>query len=134
VDAHPGEQLAHAAELPVLRPEIVSPLADAVRFVHSHEADATRGEQRQERFAPVAHEPLGRDVKQAVAPVPQAGNDRGLRVGGKRAVVQRRWHAVADQGVDLVLHQRDQRRHYQREPAADERRRLEAQGLAAAGG
>ena len=39
-----GQTLAELAQLPVLRTEVVSPLADAVRFVDRDEArsDATR--------------------------------------------------------------------------------------------
>ena len=90
------------------------------------------GEQRQEPVAAVADEPLRRHVEQPVAPLAQAGDDGRLLVGGKRAVVERRRHAVADQGVDLVLHQRDQRRDDQRETGCDHGRRLEAERLAAA--
>ena len=52
---------------------------------------------------------------------------------GSELLKQRGRHAVADERVDLVLHQRDQRRDDHRQARAHERRRLEAQRLAAAG-
>ena len=58
---------------------------------------------------------------------------RRLLVGRERAVVERRRHAVADQRVHLVLHQRDERRDDERQARPHERRRLEAERLAAAG-
>ena len=59
-----AKQRAQRAELPVLRPEVVPPLADAVRLVDGDEADAGSAEQRQEAVAALAGQPLGRDVEQ----------------------------------------------------------------------
>ena len=133
MQADAGQQLPQPPELPVLGPEIVSPLADAVRFVHRDEADAAGREQVEEAVAALADQPLGRDVEQAIASLAQAGDDVRLLVRRERAVVERRRHAVADERVDLVLHQRDERRDDDRETRPHERRRLEAQRLAAAG-
>ena len=57
-----------------------------------------------------------------------------LLLGRQRAVVAGGRHAVADQRVDLVLHQRDERRHDQGHAVADQRRGLEADRLARPGG
>ena len=64
----PGSSCRSRAELPVLGPEIVSPLADAVRFVDRDEADAawTKAGGRN-AVAAFADQPLGRHVQQAVA-------------------------------------------------------------------
>ena len=67
VKAGARQQLPQPAELAVLGPEIVSPLADAVRFVDGDEAHAARREQREKRLAPLSDQPLGRHVQQAIA-------------------------------------------------------------------
>jgi hypothetical protein len=51
MDADAGQQLAQAAELAVLRPEVMPPLADAVRFVDRDEADAACRQEREEPLA-----------------------------------------------------------------------------------
>ena len=66
--------------------------------------------------------------------VAQARDDRVAFLGRLRAVQIRRRHAVDAQAVDLILHQRDERRdHHADAVGLDDRRRLEAQRLAAAG-
>ena len=106
VDGQRGKHLAQDAQLPVFRPEVVAPLADAVRFVHGDE-DRLRAPQPREKA--VHHEALGRDVEQLHA----AGVDRpqhGGTLGRVLAAVEhrRRYPGLA-QPIDLVLHQRDQR-------------------------
>ena len=134
VDSDAGQELTQPAELTIFRPEVMPPLADAVGFVHGDEARVARGESRQEAVAAVADEPFRRHVQQTVSTLTQSREDRRLFVGGQRAVVQTGRHAVADQRVHLILHQRDQRRHDEGETRPDERRRLEAERLPAAGG
>ena len=73
VQADAWQETLQSSELSVLRPEVVAPLADAVRFVHRDEADARRREERQEAVAAFAHQPLGRDIEQSVPPFPQPG-------------------------------------------------------------
>ncbi len=134
VHADPGQPLPKLRQLTVLRSEVVSPLADAVRFVNRHEADAACREQRQKALAPLTHQPLGGDVQQAVAAIAKTCDDARFLRGRERAVVQHSGHSVADQRVHLVFHQRDQRGHHDRESRTHERRSLEAERLAAAGG
>ena len=64
----------------------------------------------QKPVAALAGEPLRRHVEQPVAALAQPGRHRRLLVRAERAVVERRRHAVADERVDLILHQRDERR------------------------
>ena len=123
----PRQKLPQPAELPVLRPEIVAPLADAMGFVHGDEANPAGCEDIQETFAAVAHEPLGGDVQQTIPALAQSGDDLGLLVRRERAVVQGRRHAVANQRVDLILHQRNQRRDHEREARLHDGRRLKTQ-------
>ena len=50
---HAGKLVAQQAQLPVLGPEVVAPLADAVRLVHGDERDAgTRAAARGSRSPP----------------------------------------------------------------------------------
>jgi len=60
--------------------------------------------------------------------------DRAGLVGAEAGIEVGRLHAGLDQGADLVLHQRDQRRHHDRRALAQQRGDLVAQRLAAAGG
>ena len=109
VKADAGQQLPQPSKLTVFGPEVVSPLADAVRFVHRDEPDAARREQGEEAFAPFADQPLGRHIEQAVPSRAKPGDDSALLIGGERAVIERGRDAVADQRVHLILHQRDER-------------------------
>jgi len=94
---------------------------------------------------------LGRHVQQPASIAGEAVEHRVALQLALRAVQKRRVDAVHAQAVDLILHQGDERRDDEREPAAgrseqiagadrpsagvvdlDERRRLEAERLAAA--
>ena len=133
VQADRRPAIAQARQLPVFRAEVVAPLADAVRFVHGDEADRLRRQQVLKSVAALAHQPFRRHIQQPVLAFPDAARHFGLLLGRHRAVVAGRRHAVADQRVDLILHQRNQRRHDDGEPVAGQGRRLKAQRLAAAG-
>src|SRR5262249_44313363 len=52
----------------------------------------------------------------------------------ERAVITGRRHAVADERVDLILHERDERRDHHREPFSHERGGLKANRFPAARG
>jgi hypothetical protein len=72
MDAGAGQPLAQARKLTVFGPEIVPPLADAVRFVYGDEADAAGGEEREKAVAAVSDQPLGRHIQEAVPSFPQS--------------------------------------------------------------
>jgi len=61
VHGHAGEALAELGEAPVLGPEVVPPLADAVRLVDRDRRDLAPAEPLQEVLA---EQPLGRDEQQ----------------------------------------------------------------------
>ena len=107
--------LAHATELAVLRPEVVSPLADAVRFIDGDEPHAELAEDPAEALAAVADEPLWRHIQQATAVLTEARHHRVALARALGAVQVRSFDAIDAQPVDLILHQRDQRRDDQRE-------------------
>ena len=133
VEGDAGKFVAQPAELPVFRTKVVPPLADAVGFVDRDELQVGLLEQAPQHRPAVADEPLGRDVEQAAASVPHARDDLVALVRQQRAVQERRRDAVDAQAVDLILHQRDERRHDQAQAIGRDRRRLKAQRLAAAG-
>ena len=133
VEARVRPAVAQRRELAVLGPEVMAPLADAVRLVDGHESRRAAAEEREKSVAALADEPLGRNVDQAVPSVADAGSDRRAFLGRERAVEPGRVDAVGDERVDLIFHQRDERRHDERQTVAHERGRLKTQRLAAAG-
>ena len=76
VEAHLRQRRAQRAELAVLRPEVVAPVADAVRLVDRHEAERAGGLQPRHPAAALAGNPFGRHVEQAIAAFAQAGHHR----------------------------------------------------------
>ena len=87
----------------------MSPLADAVRFVNRDETEAGLCQQRRERLAALARDPLRRHIQKPVAPLADAGRHRRTLVERLGAVQIGSRHAVGDERVDLILHQRDER-------------------------
>ena len=127
---HVGPALGELGEREVVGAEVVAPLRDAVRLVDREQGDAAALE---EPLRGLGVEPLGRDVEQvelagevgALDPRPFGRLLAGVQVGGA--------HAVAHEGVDLVVHERDERRHHHARALAQQRRDLVAEALAAAG-
>ena len=124
------EAVDHRAEREVVGAEVVPPLADAVRLVDDEEAHLAL-QQHLEEVAVL--EPLGRDVED----VALALRDRPLGVArlARRLVrVEReRVDALRDHLVLLVLHERDERAHDQRQPLEHQRGELVDERLPAAG-
>ena len=117
VERHAREILAQPSELAVLRAEIVAPLADAVRFVDGDERQVRLLQHPPQRLAALADDPLGRHVEQPAPVLAHARQHLVALVRQQRAVQERRRHAVDAQAVDLILHQRDERRDDEREAA-----------------
>ena len=119
------------AQPPVVGPEVVAPLRDAVRLVDDEARDVELAEQPQEL---IGCEPFGRDVQQ-----PQRVPPRGAqhaRAGCRPSSIECSApdaDAASIQLVDLILHQRDQRRHDERRPGQHHRRQLVAERLARSG-
>jgi hypothetical protein len=106
-----GKILAQPSQLPVLGPEVVAPLADAVGLVDRDEAHAGLLQHPPQRLAPFADDPFRRHVEQTAALLADAGQHLVPLVRQERAVQVGRRDAVDAQAVDLILHQRNQRRH-----------------------
>ena len=103
-----GKALVQQRQLQVLGAEVVAPLRHAVRLVDGEQRDARAAEEVE---AARRGQALGRDVQQVELAREQCalGGAGGLRV--QRRVEKRRAHAELRQRGDLVLHQRDERRH-----------------------
>ena len=123
------EARLETAQVAVGGPEVVPPLADAVRLVDGEggEADTL------ERGAHRGLESLGRRVDELVlataellyAGTPLLGSEARVEEGGAQADPAHR--------VDLVLHERDERRHDQRRATQDPGRDLVGERLPGAG-
>jgi hypothetical protein len=114
----------------IARSEIVTPLADAMRFVD--------GEERYSRLAkplgrlPVV-ETLGRYVEELdLAALSSCESILNL-TRGLGAVDERRWKSPRGKRVDLILHQGNERRHHDGESGHQQSRHLEAERLPATG-
>ena len=130
VNRRTGKELAQLAELAVFGTEIVSPVADAMRLVHGERAHASLAQQCAERRS---GQPLRRHEQQPQRTVGRPPLDGALILARRHAVQCRRGHADRHERVHLVLHQSDQRRHDDREPVEQQRRRLKAERLPSPG-
>ena len=118
-------------QLEVVGPEVVAPLGDAVRLVDGEQRDGRVGQLGEEALVVEA---LGCDVEELQAAGAEAvGDVTGLRLLDAR-VEPRRVDSLTDEGVDLILHQRDQRRDDDGDAVEHQGRQLIAEALAGSGG
>src|SRR5258706_9186312 len=128
---HGWINLTQLSQLPVLWPEIVSPFADAVRFVDGEELDVPRlqvGKKSRE------HQPLRRDVKQPEFAVVQPTQTSARFASVEGGIEEGRRDAAGLHGIDLIFHQGDQRRNDDGQSGPSERGQLKTKRLPAAGG
>ncbi len=113
----------------VIRPEIVAPLADAMGLVHRQKRHTRLG---QHPVRSTRRKSLGRHVEKfQVTPLKRIEYRAGLGFGVARR--QRpRGNACLAKRPDLIAHERDQRRHDDRQPGPQKRRQLKAKRLATA--
>ena len=102
-----------------------------MRLVDGEERDAHRTQPLSRR---AGVKPLGRNVEQLDVAPRCAGETIGNLCPGERAVDECRGKPTRGERVDLVLHERDERRHDDGEPRQHQRRHLIAERLAAACG
>ncbi|EKY03405.1 hypothetical protein HMPREF9120_02718 [Neisseria sp. oral taxon 020 str. F0370] len=126
-----GEAFGQKAEAAVFGAEVVSPLADAVGFVDGEQADGCVVEKTQETLGNKA---FGRHIKQFQTALGDVFGNLPHVVGRRAAVYRRAVHARRAQVGDLVVHQRNQRRHNNGDTLAHQRGNLVAQRFAAARG
>ena len=107
------QPLDHLRQAPVVRPEVVAPVRDAVRLIDDEEPDAL-GEQRQHRVAELrVVEPLGADQQEIDGVAGQQLLHLVPRLAVRRVDRMRADPEPLGCG-DLVAHQRQQRGHDQR--------------------
>ena len=102
---HAWKMFAQTGQLPVLGPEVMAPIADAVGFV---DGDRTNSH-GPHYFEPARiHHPLGRAEQQRPAAIANAIKDFVVGLVGQPRVHGRRLHAYRTQGSNLIFHQGDQ--------------------------
>ncbi|MCG3120600.1 MAG: hypothetical protein ALAOOOJD_03365 [bacterium] len=117
-------------QLAILRPKVMAPFRNAMRFIDGETIDLERGEKRQ-RFD--FQQSFGRHVKQLCLTLTDAVEIALILIGRQRAVQKHGGHAELLQLRHLVFHQRNQRRDHDGETLEQQRRQLIAQRFAAAG-
>ena len=107
------EALAHFDELTILGTKVVPPFRDAVRLVDGEAIYLYRIEQRENALC---EERFRRNVEQFHFAAPHVVHVILIFLRGERAVDEERWDTEGAQLLHLIFHQRDQRRHDNREP------------------
>ena len=126
---HAGEALAEDMQSQVVLPEVVPPLGHAMRLVDGDEGEPHGVEQFQGLFLEQA---LRSQVQEVELPRREVADHLGLIARRERRIQEARAHAELAQRRDLVLHQRDERRHHDADAVPQQRRQLVAEGLPAA--
>ena len=119
-DRHAAEAALEPGQVAVRGPEVMAPLADAVGLVDGDEAQVEACERVPDRRL----DALRRRVAQLVRAGSKVGDAAAPLVELQGRVQVRRAQADLRHGVDLVLHERDQRRDDQRRAAEHARRDL----------
>ena len=127
---HLRKALVQDRQLPVFGAEIVTPLRHAMRFVDREQADLGLFEQVEK--AP-GQQAFGGDIEHLEIAAEQALLDLALGHRVEARIEEGRLDAELVQGLDLVLHQRDQRRNDDRRAGSQQGRDLVAKRLAATG-
>ena len=121
-----SEPVLQTLQPSVRRPEVVSPLADAVGLVDDEERDGAP----MHELAQVPVQGLGREVHELVPTRPQR-REPGLALPPpQRRVDLGRPESEVRERVDLILHEADQRRDDEHGPVEDPRRQLVGERLA----
>ena len=118
-----GKTLSQHRQRAVFRPEMMAPLADAMRLVDGEERDVAPAQAVQRT---IHCQPFGRDIEQlqaAIAHLP-ANIAPGLIIN--IGVQSGRRHALLAQRRHLILHQRDERGYNHRQARHAQGRHLEA--------
>ena len=126
--------LVQGRKLDVLGAEIVPPLRDTVRLVDGEEGDPSFAiEAVEEAEEALAEQALGCHIDEVELAGKQAALGLAQGVEVERRIDEGRAHPGLKKRVDLILHQRDQRRNDDPHPRTQQGRNLVAQRLAAAG-
>jgi len=101
MDGNTGEHFLETAEIPVLGPEIVAPLADAVGLVHNHKRDIRAPHILHKA---VHHEPFRSDIQELQRALTDARINMRTLFARETTVDAGSRHAALVQLIDLVLH------------------------------
>ncbi len=129
-DALGPDDLREARQLEIIGPKIVTPLGDAMGLVDREQGDMHPGDHLPE---PLVVEPLGGDVEQSQLAVAKLRQHLAIALRVQGGVQSPRRDTSRGQGVDLVLHQGDERRDDQGNPGQQQGGQLVAEGFAAPG-
>ena len=125
-----AQRFQNLIEPEIIGPEIVAPHRETMRFVDREKRDRALAERFQKRPTP---ETFRRDVDELEFASRQCADALALFFGRDRAVYQRGRNSAALERVDLVFHERDQRRDDDGGAFEQERGQLVAKRFAAAG-
>ncbi len=128
-DGDVGQNFPQPDQLAIFRPEIVAPLADAMRFVDRDLRDLPFFYLLDKRLE---HEPLRRDVEKTKFTVVQSPQARPRLRPVERGVQKRCRDPARLKRVDLILHERDERGNHNRQAVAQESGQLKTKRLSAA--
>ncbi|VVN41375.1 hypothetical protein PS682_05506 [Pseudomonas fluorescens] len=121
---HIGKQLRQLAKLQIFAAEIMAPLRYAVGFIDGEQGDFQALQKGQHARL---HQALGGQVEHLHFTALDPRSQVALLLGTEGGVQGRRSNTEFFEGRDLVVHQRDQRRHHHGQAVAQQRRHLEAQ-------
>ena len=126
---HTGKELFQAAKRAIIGPEVMPPLADAVRFVDGDERDI----QPRDALAHAIGERFRRDIEHVHLAARRRFQRRRLFLIRHGRVEPFGPYTKRLQRIDLVRHQRDQRGDDEADTGPQDGRNLVAERLAAAG-
>ena len=129
-NGHIGETLGEHSQLRILRAEIMPPLRHTVRFVDGNHRHFYAFLQSSN----LSHKALRRDVENFYLATTATVENQAIGIFIVAAIQSFGIHAVGLQGIHLVLHQRNERRHHQCHAIEHKSRYLVANRLASAGG
>ena len=109
------EAVDDLADPPVVGPEVVTPVGDAVDLVDDHQPGSGTDQRHRQIGELRIGEPFGRDEDEVDVVRRDVGGELVDR-RRRRAVHRHRAQPEPGRGVDLVAHQREQRRDEQRRP------------------
>ena len=123
------QSLAKPTESLVVWTEVVSPFADAMGFVDRQKLDRGRSNRVQKSGVP---KPFWCDINHGVVPTSHMFEPLILLGCRQRTIDQRGGNTAIRERVHLIFHQRNQRRHNDRQAGSDQTGQLVAKAFAAA--
>ena len=125
---HVRKVIAQFSNLPIFRSEIMSPFADAMRLINCEKVDLPLFQILQK---PGEHQALRGNIEEPKFPGMQSAQSFASLASGKCRIQESRSHATGLQRINLILHQRNQRRDDNGEPGPDQGWELETERFTA---